>query len=126
MMARPVSRRALASSFKPFEPEALEFVRRGARLEGAAAQDGGAGGFDRMGGGEQLLLALDRARSGHDLQLFAADQVAPHIDGGIGRVRLAADEFVALLHRHDALDLRASCSAGFPASDGCVRRQSRR
>ena len=55
------------------EPEAgdaepLERVRRGPRLERAAAQDRGAGRLDRVGRLEQLLPALDRARPGHHRQ----------------------------------------------------------
>ena len=83
-IARPVSLRALASSFSP------------------AAKDRGASGLHRLGSGEQLPLAFHRTRAGHDLNFPAPDHNAAHVDGGIGRVRLAADQFEALLHRHHA------------------------
>ena len=50
------------------DAQALERVGRGPRLERATAQDRGAGGRDRVGGLEQLVAALDRARAGHHRQ----------------------------------------------------------
>ena len=38
------------------------------------------------------------------MELFATDDVFANADGGVGRVRLAADELVALLNGHDAFD----------------------
>ncbi len=90
--------------------EALKFIRRRARLEGATAQDGRARFPHRMRRGQQLLLALDRARARHDLKPGAADDHAvAQGDRGVGRVRLAADELEALLDGRDAFDLRPRC-----------------
>src|SRR5206468_4630792 len=46
------------------------------------------------------------AGSCHHLKFFSADDRTAHIDCGITGMRFAADELVALLDRHDALDLR--------------------
>jgi hypothetical protein len=94
----------LRQQLQPLLAESLEFVGRRARLERAAAQEGRPGGLHGLGGGQQLFLAFDRARPGHDVELFAADDVFADADGGIGRMRLAADELVTLLDGHDALN----------------------
>ena len=63
------------------QAEALERVGRGARLEGAAAQDAGALALDGAGGRHELLARLDRARAGHDHELLAEAElhaVDPH------------------------------------------------
>ena len=39
------------------------------------------------------------------MEFFPTDDVAAHVDRRIRRMRFAADELEALLHRHDALDL---------------------
>ena len=54
--------------------EALEGVRRGARLERAAAQQRGAGGLGHLGGLEGLLGRLDRARAGDEGEGVRADR----------------------------------------------------
>jgi hypothetical protein len=98
---------------EPFLGQALEFVGRGAGLEGAAAQERGALRLDRLGGGHELFLALDRAGAGHEAdRLAAADFLAVDLDDGIlflALLHLAADELVALLHTVDVLDLRPGC-----------------
>ena len=48
------------------DAEPLEGVRRGARLEGAAAQQRGAGALGHLRGLERLVAALDRARAGDE------------------------------------------------------------
>ena len=53
------------------QAEPLERVGRGARLEGAAAQDAGTLALDASGRLHQLLARLDRARPGHHDQLLA-------------------------------------------------------
>src|SRR5262245_20332311 len=40
------------------------------------------------------------------MKFSSADDVAAHVDRRIRRMRFAADELEALLHRHNALDLR--------------------
>ena len=54
--------------------EALEGVRRGARLVGAAAQQRGAGGLGHLGGLEGLLGRLDGARAGDEGERVRADR----------------------------------------------------
>ena len=66
----------VAQQPQPFLAEALEAVRRAARLEGAAAQDLRAGALDGRGRRVDLLLGLRRARAGHDDHFVAAD---PHV-----------------------------------------------
>ena len=51
---------------KAFLAESLKFVRRSARLVGAAAQDGRARRLHRLGRAEKLFLAFDRAGPGHE------------------------------------------------------------
>ena len=81
--------------------QALERVRRGARLVGAAAHHGRARLRHRRGDGERLLLPLDRARAGHQREPAAADGAAPDRDHRVGRVEGARGQ----LERHrDWLD----------------------
>ena len=54
--------------------QALEGVRRGARLERAAAQQRGAGGLGHLGRLERLLGCLDRARTGDEGERVRADR----------------------------------------------------
>src|SRR5205085_558943 len=56
------------------------------------------------GGLEELVLALDRARSGHDHDVLAADLDAAGIDDGLLRPEGAAGEFVRLADADDFLD----------------------
>ena len=53
---------------QPLFAEPLERIRRGARLEGAAAEELGSGAGHALGDGEGLLAALDGARAGDDGQ----------------------------------------------------------
>ena len=96
----------LVEQLQSFLAQTLEFVRRGARFERAAAQDGGAGFLDGDRGGENLFLAFDRARPRHHMEFPAADELVLDFDGGIGRVRLATDELESFLYGVDAFDLR--------------------
>ena len=54
-----------------FLPETLKFIRRGARLVGASAEDGGPGLLYGGRRGKKLLFAFDRAGSGHQAELVA-------------------------------------------------------
>ena len=65
--------------FQAFFLQALEAVGAGAGLEGAAAEGGGAGGFDRAGRVEDLLFALDRAGAGDDADHAGADLRLPTV-----------------------------------------------
>ena len=64
---------AAAASISGLFLEALEAVGAGARLEGAAAEAGGAGLLRRRRRCEDLLFALDGAGSGDDADVAAAD-----------------------------------------------------
>ena len=56
-----------------FCAEALEGVGGGARFEGAAAEHGGAGGFDGLGDADDLLFAFDATRACDDAECAVAD-----------------------------------------------------
>ena len=104
--------------------EALERVRRGARLERAAAQHRHACGGDRARGLERLLARLDRARAGDEAEVAVADAAAAHLDHGrVGR-ELARDELVRLEDRQHLLDARRSPRAAAPRA--ARARRSRR
>src|SRR5262249_15185099 len=77
---------------------------RGARLERTAAQHLRARRRDALGGLHDLLFAFDRARSGHDDELIAADFEAVDLDGGVLLAELAADELVGRGNAHGAFD----------------------
>ena len=84
--------------------EPLERVRRGARLEGAAAEHRHALGGDGARRLERLLPRLDGARAGDEAEVAVADPPAAHLDHGrIGR-QLARDELVRLEDRQHLLD----------------------
>ena len=63
----------LAQHLEGVEPQSLERVRRGARLERAAAEHRRTGGGDRPGRLERLLPVLDRARAGDQAEERVAD-----------------------------------------------------
>src|SRR6266436_10348315 len=88
---------------EPLLLEPLEGVWRGARLEGAPAEDLGARRLDRVGHLPHLRLRLHRAGAGHDHDGLASDGNA--IDAHLGGLRphLAARELERLLHGHDRL-----------------------
>ena len=74
----------LGEKAQAFLGEALEFVGRGAGLVGAAAEEGCALGLDRLGGGHELLFALDGAGAGHETELLArADFLVVDLDDGV-------------------------------------------
>ena len=75
--------------------KALKIVGRGARLEGAAAEDLRAGGLDRLRYPDDLLLALNAARARDHHEVSAADTHIPDLHDRIIRVKLA----VAALER---------------------------
>ena len=85
--------------FKPLEAESLEVVGAGARLEGAAAQHLGPGLLDGMGDLDDLLAALDAARSRHHDDLLPADLhlTAGNVEDGVVWAGGAAAEFVGFL-----------------------------
>ena len=96
--------RGLSKHLQALRPNALKAVRRGARLEGAAAQHLGAVLGDLGGDGFDLLGALDAARPGHDNDLRPADDHAlAERDLRAFGPKLAAGE---LVRRGDAQNLR--------------------
>ena len=112
----PVSSRASAQDLEPLDAEPLEGVRRGARLERAAAEHRRAGGGDRARRLERLLAVLDRARPGDQAEAAVADAAAVDLDHGrVGR-ELARDELVRLEDRQHLLDARDSPRAAASAS----------
>src|SRR6058998_896542 len=84
--------------------EPLEGVRRGARLERAAAEDARAGGLHFLRGVEQLQPRLDRARAGHDDDPCSADRHVADTDLGRLVAHLTARQLVGLEDRRDRLD----------------------
>ena len=103
----------LAQQLQAFDAHALEAVRRAARLEGSAAQELRAGGGDLLRAEQDLLARLDRARAGHDDDLFAADDDAVgERDRRALRAEAAARELVGrrdavgLVHAGQHLELR--------------------
>ena len=85
----------------------LKFAGGGSWLERSATQDGGPGFLHGFGCGQELRFALDGTRPGHDVKFAAPDHGAVgQVDGGIGLVGLAANQFMAFLDRHHLLHLR--------------------
>ena len=81
-IGRPVSALRLGQQLQALQAEALEGVRRGARLVGAAAQHRRAGVAHDAGGLERLLARLDRARPGDQREMLAADLAAADLEDG--------------------------------------------
>src|SRR6202012_5270222 len=78
--------------------------RRAAGFEGAAAEEFRARVFDDLRGGENLLAAFDRAGTGHDDHLLAADADAVReADDGACGPKTASGQLVG---RADADDFR--------------------
>ena len=104
MICRPVAFLGLLQQLQAVEFHALEIVGRSARLEGAAAQDLGAGRGHRFGGLHDLLLGLHRARARHDDELVAADFDA--VDAHLRALLLEflADELVGRGDPHRPFD----------------------
>ena len=82
-MGRPGPLPGLGQEAHAVHAQALEAVGAGARLEGAAAQDGGAGLGHRIGRAQQLVPALDGAGAGHDRERATADGGVAHPDDGV-------------------------------------------
>ena len=87
--------------------EALEGVRRGARLVGSAAEEVDAGGLELLGDGEALLFGFDGARTSNDGEMRAADENFARWSGNANDrvffLNVAGNEFVGLGDR-DAFD----------------------
>ena len=96
----------LLQQLQAFFFHALEIVGRSARLEGAAAQELGAGFGDRFGGAHDLVFAFDGARPGDDDEFVAANFRAVHLDARFALAKFLADELVGRGDAHDVFDLR--------------------
>ena len=88
--ARPLAR--LGEEAEPLEPEPLEGVGAGPRLEGAAAQDVRADRLDRLRGLEELVARLDGAGPGGQGQRPVPDRDVADPDDRVLGVELARGE----------------------------------
>ena len=79
-MASPLSSPRAGQHLQAFQAMSLKCVRRTARLEGAAAEDAGAGAAHMVGRGHQLELGFNRAGASHGDELVAADLQIEHRD----------------------------------------------
>lgn len=70
----------LGQQLQPLEPQALEGVRRGARLERAGPQHMSPRLPNRMGGLQQLGTGFDGAGAGNENGLLAPDEDFPYSD----------------------------------------------
>ena len=94
----------LLEDLERFLAEALEGVRRGARLEGAPAEHRHALLRDGARRLHRLLARLDRARAGDEAEVPVADPPAADVDHRrVGR-ELTRDELVRLEDRQHLLD----------------------
>src|SRR5207244_3818018 len=92
-----------AQELQAFDAHALKRVGRGARFVGAAAQHARTGARNAFCRLEELRLALDRARAGHDDDFAAADLDAAGIDDRLLAPECPAGEFVRLTDPHHFL-----------------------
>ena len=101
----------LGQDLEPAFLHPLERVGRGARLEGAAAEEGRPGLLDLARDRERLLEALDRTGAGDHGDVLPADGHVAHAHLGVLRVHRAADQLVGGLdaddggHAREALQL---------------------
>src|SRR6185437_13388849 len=94
--------RGFAHELEALFAHALEGVGRGARLEGAGAQDFGSGFGDGFGHREDLLAGFDGTRAGGDHYFVAADfYAAAEVDDGAFGLELAAGQLEGLGDAHD-------------------------
>jgi hypothetical protein len=93
----------LGHDLQGFDAQALERVRRGTRLVGAAAEELRAGGRDLFGNGECLLARFNGARTGDDGEVAAADLRVGSFkaDDGVFFFDVAAGQLVGLADADD-------------------------
>ena len=85
--------------------EALERVRRGPGLVGAAAQHRRPAVGDRLGHLQGLRAALDGARAGDQREVVASDLAPVHLDdGSLALAELRRGQLVGLQDRHEVVD----------------------
>ena len=115
----------VAQQPQPFFAEALEAVRRAARLERAAAEDLRARARTAAAAAAHLRFALRRARAGHDDHLVAADAHVADRDHGAVRLERPARELVRLRdaqHLVDAVQHLDQRLVGMPLADRAEHR----
>ncbi len=93
----------LGQQRQPLFAHALKAVGRGAGLERAAAQGGGSGLFDGVGGFENLRAAFHRARPGDDDDFGRAHFVAVEGDERVGGVHIARGQLEGFKYGHGFL-----------------------
>ena len=109
---RPVSSRASCEQPEALGAEALERVRRGPRLVGAAAQHRCPVLGDDPRHLERLVAALDRAGAGDQREVVAADLAAVDVDHrALALAELGRGELVRLEDRHQVVDARGALEA---------------
>ena len=91
---------------EPFFAETLKRVRRGARLERAAAKETRAAATHGFGDGKRLLRALDRARTSDDRQLVAADRRVANAHHRLFRPQVERNQLVRLTDANSFRDAR--------------------
>src|SRR5262249_55934708 len=93
-----------SQQLETFDLETLKVVGRGARFIRTASKHLCAGLFYRLGSLHQLISSLNRARSGHDDELFPSNFEISNADDCSLRLQLASDNFVRLEYGYDVLD----------------------
>jgi hypothetical protein len=124
---QPGLRLGLAQQPQALLAEALEGVRRGARLVRAAAIHRRAGGRHGVRGGEDLVARLDGARTGDQREVVAADLAPRDLqDAAPPAGDLRGGELVGLEDRDDVVDAvhRVGLDAGdvLAVADGADQR----
>lgn len=94
----------LKQQFETLGLQPLEGVGRGTRLERAAAQEGCARFFDRLGYLDDLRLALNRAGTCHDVEVSRADFASRDLDDRVLGMEFAVDSLEWLGHTLHTLD----------------------
>ena len=97
----------LVQQLEALSLQTLEGVRGRTRLPRTAAENGRAVRLHMLSHIDDLLLALDRARTCHNDQLLAADNNARcNLNDRVVRMELAVCQLERLLHLDDVLNLR--------------------
>ena len=111
-IGRPVSALAPPRAAAGPPAEALERVRRGPRLVGAAAEHARPAVGDGPRHLERLRPALDRAGAGDQGEVVAADLAAVHVDDcALALAELSRGELVRLEDRHQVVDAGGALQA---------------
>ena len=101
---QPVTVTGLAQQAQTLLLQALETVRAGAGLVGAASQEAASGRGDGFCASHDLPFGFDRARTGDDGELVAADRSIAGLHHGAVALDLLAHELVGRADRHTVLN----------------------